>query len=552
MTSIALTTFWASLGDFAGPSRWSGGEVLPASGDGSFYGFLAAFLPGLRLFRLPYKLLTFATLAIAVLAGMGWDRLAAGAIRRRAVAISIVLLVLSAIMLVIVGGLREQLLAAVARRSQPGNSVLGPLDVPGAVKGLLGALIHGLMALAATLLIATRRPDGQRHAGLIVLAFLTIDLAWANARLVITIPQADFERVPACVHAIRTAEQANPAQGPFRVHRLEPWVPAGWSAVGSAQRLRDLIDWEIDTLQPRFGLLHGVSYLLYDESKTGRADYDRFFEPAFRTVDGQAAMALGVEPGRRVLWYPRGAFDLWGARYFILPSYPGGWTERNRSYAAFVERTDLIYPDPGSMEGPAHRAERQQWLETRDVQVRRNRTAFPRAWVVHGAHLVRPLDVPGGAAWTALMARIHRESEPTPDDRPSSSTPRLRAVAYIETDRPEQLRPYLPGSPPDDAEVVTVRNESPTRIVLEARLSEAGLVILADPFDAGWRLTIDGTPSPALRANLLMRAAAVPAGPHVLIYTYEPRTLRAGFIASAAGLATLVILILRARLRPVA
>jgi hypothetical protein len=550
MTAIVLVTFWASLGDFAGPSRWSGGEVLPTSGDGTFYGLLTTLMPGLRLFRLPYKLLTFTSLALAILAGMGWDRLAADTTSRRAVAITVVLLVPSAIMLATVGGLREQLVAAMARRSQPGNSVLGPLDAPGAVRDLLGAMGHGLVALLATWLIVAHHPRRRDWAGLVILSFVAIDLAWANARLVMTVPQADFERVPACVQSIRAAEQANPTGGPVRVHRLEPWVPAGWSAAGSAQRLRDLVDWEIDTVQPRFGLLHGISYLLYDESRTGRADYDRFFEPAFRTVDGQAAMALGVEPGQRVLWYPRGAFDLWGARFFILPSYPAGWTERNRSYAAFVERTDLIYPDPGSMEGPAHRAERQQWLETTDVQVRRNRTAFPRAWVVHGAHLIRPLGEPGGTAWTTLMARIHRESEPTPDDRPSAA-PRLRAVAYIETDRPERLGPYLPGTPPDDAEVVTVRDEAPTRTVLEARLSEAGLIILADPFDAGWQLTIDGIPSPTLRANLLMRAAAVPAGAHILVYTYEPRTLRAGFMASAAGLVTLAILVLRARIRPV-
>ena len=52
-------------------------------GAGSVYGLLAAILPGFTLFRYPGKLLTFAALALAGLAGLGWDRLADGATRGR-------------------------------------------------------------------------------------------------------------------------------------------------------------------------------------------------------------------------------------------------------------------------------------------------------------------------------------------------------------------------------------------------------------------------------------------------------------------------------------
>ncbi len=151
----------------------------------------------------------------------------------------------------------------------------------------------------------------------------------------------------------------------------------------STNRLRELVDWEIDTLQPGFGLIHGLGYVFADESDTGRSDYRRLFRPAFLAADPQTAAALGVEPGRRVLYYPRGAFDLWGARYFIIPAYPGNWARDNRSYAAFLDETDLIYPDIAAMEDPAQLPARQEWLLTRDVQVRRNRRAFPRAWIVH-------------------------------------------------------------------------------------------------------------------------------------------------------------------------
>src|SRR5208337_726370 len=112
----------------------------------------------------------------------------------------------------------------------------------------------------------SRRYPAQ--AGLAALCLVTIDLTLANAGLVITIPQTDFEQTPEVVQAIRAAERANPSPGPFRIHRLASWVPIGWSEAGSTQRLRDLVDWEIDTLQPRFGVVHGMSYLLSDESET--------------------------------------------------------------------------------------------------------------------------------------------------------------------------------------------------------------------------------------------------------------------------------------------
>ncbi len=44
-------------------------------GDGSVYWWMSAILPGFRQFRFPAKLFTFVSLALAVLAGMGWDEL---------------------------------------------------------------------------------------------------------------------------------------------------------------------------------------------------------------------------------------------------------------------------------------------------------------------------------------------------------------------------------------------------------------------------------------------------------------------------------------------
>jgi hypothetical protein len=551
MTAIAILSFWASLGAFAGPARWSN-EASTFAGDGSFYGLLATLVPGLRLFRFPCKLLVFTALSLAALAGVGWEQVATGTVagRRRVLAITAGLLVLTALVLPASAGLRDRLVATMSAAGKSRHGPLGPLDPVGAVGDLLCGLGHGAIALASSLAVliwSIRRPG---RAGLAAMAMVAADLAVANARWVIAIPQADFEPEPEVARVLRAAERDDPAPGPFRIHRPTSWVPLGWFEAASPRRMREFIDWEVDTLQPGFGLLHGFAYVLSDDSQTGRADYRSLFRPSIRPLDPRTAAELGMEPGRRVLYYPRRWFDLWGVRYFILAAHPGDWLGADRSYAAFRDQTDLIYPDFKSATGPERRQKRELWLRTRDVQVRRNRAAFPRAWIVHDARLIRPLAGAQAAsrAWDALVERLGFPDDPTPAN-PSRAATDLRALAFIEADNPAALEAYLPRTAIDPSERVTVRYDGPTRVVLEASLRRPGLIVLADTYDPDWQLTIDGRPAPVWRANLLMRAAAVTAGSHTLAYTYRPASVRLGSWASLTGLIALIGLALWARER---
>jgi hypothetical protein len=540
MTIVAIVTLTASLGQFAGLSAWSS-STANAGGDDSFYGLLATILPCLRLFRLPYKLLVFTSLAMAVLSGAGWDRLTRGEPSRRHVAFAGLLLALSVVALALVMSQKERITSAMAARPEAVSEVFGPLDAPAALAELLQGLMHGAVAMAASVVLLFWGARHPGRAGIVALVLLTADLALANARLVVTIPQADFERMPEVVRAIRQAEEAAPEPGPFRVHRLASWVPTGWSQQSSAERLRELVDWEIDTLQPRFGLLHGISYLLNDESRTEERDYWSLFQPSFQRIPPSSAASIGLEPGRRVLWHPRQAFDLWGTRYFILPSFPGDWFSPNRSYAAFLDQTELIYPDPTSLEGPEHQADRKRWMQTRDVQVRRNKAAFPRAWVIHQAHAIEPLDQLAETTREALLQRLRSGNDPARAPLGLEATD-FRQIAYVETNDPKALTAYLPGTTADPDESVAVQVEGSTRVTLEARLKQPGLVVLADTFNDGWYLTIDGQPASVLRANLLMRAAPVTAGTHTLVYTYHPRSVQLGALVTAAGLALWIVL----------
>src|SRR5262249_44660662 len=111
-----------------------------------------------------------------------------------------------------------------------------------------------------------------------------------------------------------------------------------------------------------------------------------------------------------------------------------------------------------------------------------------------------------------------------------------RSLAWIEVDDIVPLVPFLPGSPPGANETVAITWYEPQRVELEARLDRPGIVILADVYYPGWTLTIDGEPAPILRANRLMRGAAVKAGTHRLVYTYKPLSFRVGGFISLASL----------------
>ncbi|WP_293862036.1 hypothetical protein [uncultured Alsobacter sp.] len=62
----------------------------------------------------------------------------------------------------------------------------------------------------------------------------------------------------------------------------------------------------------------------------------------------------------------------------------------------------------------------------------------------------------------------------------------------------------------------------PTRVEVEADSPAGGWVVLHDVWYPWWRATVDGAPAPILKANVLFRAVAVPAGKHRVSFTFHP------------------------------
>src|SRR5262249_29523045 len=122
-----------------------------------------------------------------------------------------------------------------------------------------------------------------------------------------------------------------------------------------------------------------------------------FFRPQRISVPASMAQRLGVPAGQPVVYFPRRCFDFWGARYFLLPVVPD-WASRPRGFASFLDQTQLICPSSDRLSEKQASAGREPWALSQDWQLRRNRAAYPRAWLVHRARFRPPARDPDARA----------------------------------------------------------------------------------------------------------------------------------------------------------
>jgi hypothetical protein len=569
MTAIAIVSLAASFGEFAGPLWWA--RLAPSvaddlgikapeflsklgkndpedvssirfdrhlrDGDGSPYWILATALPGFRQFRFPSKLLTFTVLALAALAGQGWDALVAGdpKVRRRAASWTFGLLGLTILVLAVTFSARGAIEGWMHVRDQ--GSSFGPLDRPGALAETQRALVQTLLVLSLGLVLILRGSRRPQLASALVLLATSADLAAANARCVVTVPQALMDREPEVLRIIAEAEKEKPTPAPFRVHRMPIWNPLAWHETASDDRVRDFVEWERETIQPKYGIPFGVQYTM----TLGVAelyDYEWFFGGFTRTIRPEMIDALRAKPGQKVVVYPRRAYDMWNTRYFILPSFPNKWDDEHRGYASFLDHTELIYPTPDAFKGPGGNEKGVAWMKTKDYQILRNLSVYPRAWVVHAGRYVKTLSGMSREERNAPMQEILFENDSLwHDNTRTVFDPKL--IAWVDESDKKDLAPFFPGSSPTPDETVTVTRYEPDRVELEAVLERPGLVVLAEVFYPGWTLTIDGRTAPIYRANRMMRGVAVTAGKHRLVLRFRPPLFRYGLVISCLGLVVL-------------
>lgn len=80
----------------------------------------------------------------------------------------------------------------------------------------------------------------------------------------------------------------------------------------------------------------------------------------------------------------------------------------------------------------------------------------------------------------------------------------------------------------------------PNEIRIETRSNAPALLFISDTYYPGWEASVDNVQANILRADYAFRAVVVPAGKHIVVFEYKPKTFYYGIYISIASLAGLV------------
>ncbi len=123
------------------------------------------------------------------------------------------------------------------------------------------------------------------------------------------------------------------------------------------------------------------------------------------------------------------------------------------------------------------------------------------------------------------------------------------ALAMTLRQRPQDF-PAILECPPIDTitnirpkkkgEVVWFKN-NPEDIILEVHTQQAKVLVLTDVNYPGWNAKLDGKTTDILTANYLFRGLAVPAGTHVVEFSFEPESFYRGVLISLSVLGVVLL-----------
>jgi hypothetical protein len=145
---------------------------------------------------------------------------------------------------------------------------------------------------------------------------------------------------------------------------------------------------------------------------------------------------------------------------------------------------------------------------TNGINVYRNPSAQPKAWIVH---TIRKVDT-------------HEQSAAAIDDNSFNA-----AVEAVSSEKLE-VETCREGS------AITFDTYETNAIKMHAIVACKGLLVLSDTWYPGWTATVDGTPAPIHEVNSALRGVAVPAGNHTIEMRYGPRSAIVGGTMTILGL----------------
>jgi len=148
------------------------------------------------------------------------------------------------------------------------------------------------------------------------------------------------------------------------------------------------------------------------------------------------------------------------------------------------------------------------------MRVYKHPGVFPRAWAIHEL-----VEVPSAEAGRRMIR---------------DQLPDFQHLGYMLAAPPVLASCTVP----DD---VALTGRSTDNVVIHARMSCQGMVVLSDVFFPGWRAEVDGHVTPLYEVNEAMRGVIVPRGDHIITMRYRPTSALAGGLLTLIGIAGAVL-----------
>ena len=170
----------------------------------------------------------------------------------------------------------------------------------------------------------------------------------------------------------------------------------------------------------------------------------------------------------------------------------------------------------------------------KDMKVYENQRALPRAWLVGQVRVVQNEydqlrlirgELPGALSGESNEAFDPRQTaliEPATADKPWAKT--LKTAA-----------------PTDSANILAREND---RLMLETKTANAALLVLSEMAYPGWRARVDGREVEWARVNYILCGVPVAAGTHQVEFFYQPDNVKNGAVVTlttALGLLCLLV-----------
>ena len=94
----------------------------------------------------------------------------------------------------------------------------------------------------------------------------------------------------------------------------------------------------------------------------------------------------------------------------------------------------------------------------------------------------------------------------------------------------------LPAASPGQAQIV---GYEPNRIEIRTAADGPAVLVLGENHYPGWRTYVDGRAVDTIRVDYNLRGAAVPAGEHLVEFSFQPKSLMIGAVISLLAIVVL-------------